>query len=115
MASVDLFRAKLEAFKTCMEDRLRALFEEFKLDRSPSPRRSQHSRSFDHKESPTKKQVMDSSCLCPRLDFPRWEDRDPTGWISCLERYFLYHKTQEASMIDIATIHVGREAAQWYD
>ncbi|RWW64644.1 hypothetical protein BHE74_00028102 [Ensete ventricosum] len=32
-----------------------------------------------------------------------------------MERCFLYHRTQEASTVDIAIIHLGREAAQWYD
>ncbi|RZS16836.1 hypothetical protein BHM03_00048894 [Ensete ventricosum] len=32
------------------------------------------------------------------VDFPRWEDKDLTGWISRTKRYFRYHKTPEASM-----------------
>ncbi|RZS12668.1 hypothetical protein BHM03_00044152 [Ensete ventricosum] len=100
-----------------MEDRLHALFAELRLVRLPSPRRSQYSRSSDHKENPTKKerQAMDPSCPFARVDFPRWEDGDLIGWISRAERYFQYHRTPEASMVNIATIHLGREAAQWYD
>ncbi|RZR71933.1 hypothetical protein BHM03_00008841 [Ensete ventricosum] len=75
MASVDLIGAKLEAFKTRMEDKLRALFAEFRLGRSPSPTRSQQTNSLDRKENPLEKekQATDSSYPCIRVDFPRWE------------------------------------------
>ncbi|RWW46809.1 hypothetical protein BHE74_00047241 [Ensete ventricosum] len=43
---------KLEAFETRMDARLRALFEEFRLGRSPSPRRSQHGANSDCKKNP---------------------------------------------------------------
>ncbi|RRT38304.1 hypothetical protein B296_00049966 [Ensete ventricosum] len=97
-------------------DRLRAVAE-FRLGRSPSPRRSQCGESSDRKENPPEEeeQVTNSSYSRIRVDFPRWEDGDPTGWISCVERYFRYHRTLEASMVDIAAIHLGREDIQWYD
>ncbi|RZS10818.1 hypothetical protein BHM03_00042128 [Ensete ventricosum] len=100
-----------------MKDRLHTLFMEFRLGQSLSLRRSQHSESFDHKEDPTKtkEQVTDSSCLRTRVDFRRWEDGNLTGWISRTEQYFLYNRILEASMVDIAAIHLRREAAQWYN
>ncbi|RZR99526.1 hypothetical protein BHM03_00029084 [Ensete ventricosum] len=49
------------------------------------------------------------------VDFSRWEDEDLTGWISCTERYFRFHKTPEASMVDIVTIHLEGDTIQWYD
>ncbi|RWV94762.1 hypothetical protein GW17_00042670, partial [Ensete ventricosum] len=66
-----------------MEDKLHALFEEFRLDRSESLRRFQHGESSYHKENPTEKgdQAADSSCPCMRVNFPRWKDGDPTEWI----------------------------------
>ncbi|RRT34598.1 hypothetical protein B296_00051275 [Ensete ventricosum] len=51
MASKELIDAKLEALEMHMEDRLRALFVEFRLGRSSSPRRSQRlslTRLHDH-------------------------------------------------------------------
>ncbi|RWV91171.1 hypothetical protein GW17_00046562 [Ensete ventricosum] len=115
MASIDLINDKLEAFETHMEDKLCALFVEFRLGRSPSPRRSQCGRSSDCKENQPEKeeQVTDPSYPCIRVDFPRREDRDMTGWISHAERYFCYHRTLEASMVNITIIHLGREAIQW--
>ncbi|RWW71247.1 hypothetical protein BHE74_00021025 [Ensete ventricosum] len=114
MALVDLISAKLEAFEICMEDRLRALFVKFRLGRSPSMMKSQQGESPDQKENPLEKneQVTDSSCLHTRVDFPQWEDEDLTGWISRAERCFRYHRTPEASMVDVAIIHLGREAIQ---
>ncbi|RZS13760.1 hypothetical protein BHM03_00045390 [Ensete ventricosum] len=81
------------------------------------PRRSQHGGSSDHKENSTKRkrQETDPSCPRTRVDFPRWEDGDLIVWISYVERYFHYHRTPEVSMVDIATIHLGREATKWYD
>ncbi|RWW63202.1 hypothetical protein BHE74_00029632 [Ensete ventricosum] len=46
---------------------------------------------------------------------PSWEDGDLTGWLSHTECYFHYHRTLEASMVDIATIHLEGDAIQWYD
>ncbi|RRT44043.1 hypothetical protein B296_00010920 [Ensete ventricosum] len=49
---------------------------------------------------------MDSTYPCMRVDFPQWEDGDPTRWISRSERYFRYHRTLEASIVSIAAIHL---------
>ncbi|RRT42630.1 hypothetical protein B296_00051303 [Ensete ventricosum] len=38
-----------------------------------------------------------------RVDFPRWEG-DPIGWISSVECYFRFHRTTDASMVEIAAI-----------
>ncbi|RRT63513.1 hypothetical protein B296_00012215 [Ensete ventricosum] len=116
IASEDLIDAKLEAFETCT-NKLYALFVEFKLGRSPRPRRSQDGESSYHKENPPEKeeQATDSSCPRMRVDFPRWEGGDPTRWISRAEQYFCYHKILGASMVDIAIIHLERDAIQLYD
>ncbi|RRT56773.1 hypothetical protein B296_00022149 [Ensete ventricosum] len=117
MASVDLIGAKLEAFETRIKDKLHALFVLFRLGRSPSPRRSQRGESSNQKENPPEKaeQATDSSYPCTRVDFPRWEeDGDPTGWVSLVGRYFRYHRTPEASMVDVVAIHLRREAIQCY-
>ncbi|RWW83455.1 hypothetical protein BHE74_00008074 [Ensete ventricosum] len=50
-----------------------------------------------------------------RVDFPRWEEGDPTGWLSRAECYFRYHRTPMASIVDIATIHLKGDAIQWYN
>ncbi|RWV84847.1 hypothetical protein GW17_00053409 [Ensete ventricosum] len=58
---------------------------------------------------------MDSVQPSMRVDFPRWKEGDPTGWLSCAECYFRYHRTPVASIVDIATIHLEGDAIQWYN
>ncbi|RRT57359.1 hypothetical protein B296_00004195 [Ensete ventricosum] len=53
MTSLGLFEAKLEAFETCMDAKLCALFKEFRLGQSPSPRRSQYGANSDYKKNPS--------------------------------------------------------------
>ncbi|RRT55133.1 hypothetical protein B296_00043857 [Ensete ventricosum] len=108
MALVDLIGAKLEALETCIEDKLHALFAEFILGRSPSPTRSQQSEIPNHKEKPLEKEEckIDLAPTRMRVDFPQWEDGDPTRWLSHVERYFLYHRTPEISMMDITAIYL---------
>ncbi|RWW88170.1 hypothetical protein BHE74_00002963 [Ensete ventricosum] len=78
MASVDLIGAKLETFETCMEDRLCALFIEFRLGRSPSLTRSQQGESPDRKENRLEKEEhkTEPASTPMRVDFHRWEDGD---------------------------------------
>jgi len=41
-----------------------------------------------------------------KLDFPRWDEDDPSGWVKRAERFFHFHGTLEASRVDIASIHL---------
>ncbi|RRT74477.1 hypothetical protein B296_00003555 [Ensete ventricosum] len=50
-----------------------------------------------------------------RVDFPRWEGGDPIGWISCVEQYFRYHRTTDASMVEITAIHLEGDVIQWFN
>ncbi|RWW61924.1 hypothetical protein BHE74_00030982 [Ensete ventricosum] len=50
-----------------------------------------------------------------RVDFPRREEGDLTGWLSYSERYFRYYRTPEASMVDIAVIHLEGDTIQWFE
>ncbi|RRT78940.1 hypothetical protein B296_00004165 [Ensete ventricosum] len=58
-------------------------------------------------ERPPDKEEQASDVMqpCMRVDFPRWEEGDLTGWLLRAERYFHYHRTSEAFMVDIAIIH----------
>ncbi|RRT64912.1 hypothetical protein B296_00041476 [Ensete ventricosum] len=116
MASEELIDAKLEAFEMRMKDKLYALFAEFSLGWPSSPRRSQQGESLDHKEDSQEKgeSTTDPSYPRIRVDFPRWEG-DPIGWISRAKCYFRYHKTPNASMVDIVAIHLEGDTIQWYD
>ncbi|RWV89978.1 hypothetical protein GW17_00047851, partial [Ensete ventricosum] len=109
MTSQGSIDAKLEAFESRVENRLRALFAEFGLGRSPSPTKFQQSVSL---EMPLKKKERATDMRQPRMreDFPRWEEGDLTGWISHAERYFHHHQTPEDSMVDTAVIHLEGDA-----
>ncbi|RRT63040.1 hypothetical protein B296_00039003 [Ensete ventricosum] len=103
MMSEELIDEMLEAFKTRMEDKF-GLLAEFNLGRPSSPRKSQHGESSDRKQNASKRGEHATDSLYPRMriDFPRWEDGHPTGWISHAEYYFRYHRTLDTSMVDIA-------------
>ncbi|RZR74795.1 hypothetical protein BHM03_00043667 [Ensete ventricosum] len=116
MASDNALDARFEDFEARMEDRLRALFHEFRIGRLESPNRSQCRESSDRKENKSENgdQVQDSRYPRMRVEFPRWEDGDPTKWISCAERFY-FQKTPKGSMVDIVVIHLEGDAIQWYD
>ncbi|RRT64013.1 hypothetical protein B296_00021606 [Ensete ventricosum] len=101
MALVDMIGAKLEGFKSRMEDKLRALFIEFRIGRSPCLAKSQQGESSERPPE-TDEQATDSTQPYMRMDFPRWEEGDPTGWLSRTECYFRYHQTPKTSMVNIA-------------
>jgi hypothetical protein len=50
-----------------------------------------------------------------KMDFPRWDEDDPFGWLSRAERFFHFYGTPETSRVEIASIHLKGEAVQWYD
>ncbi|RRT45903.1 hypothetical protein B296_00049237 [Ensete ventricosum] len=116
LASDNALDARFEDFEARMEDRLRALFHEFRIGRLESPNISQCRESSDRKENKSENgdQVQDSRYPRMRVEFPRWEDGDPTKWISCAERSY-FQKTPKGSMVDIIVIHLEGDAIQWYD
>ncbi|RRT70881.1 hypothetical protein B296_00000814 [Ensete ventricosum] len=85
------------AFEDRIEDKLRALFHKFKTGRSESPNKSQRGESFDYKENRSEKcdQGQDTEYLRMRVEFLRWEDGDPTSWISRAERFFRSTRPQK--------------------
>ena len=47
-----------------------------------------------------------------KVEFPRWEDGDPTYCISKAENFFCFHKTQEDSKVEMASIQLDVDAIQ---
>ncbi|RWV90986.1 hypothetical protein GW17_00046764 [Ensete ventricosum] len=84
------------------------------IERSPSPTKFQQGESSERSQE---KEGQASDVMQPRMrvDFPRWEEGGLTGWLSHVERYFRYHRTPEASMVDIVVIHLEGDAIQWYN
>ena len=58
---------------------------------------------------------MDMLQPCMRVDFLRWEEGDPAGWISHIECYFCYYRTLDDAMVEITVIHLDGDAIQWYN
>ena len=119
MASKEVINAKFEAFEARMEDKIWMLFTELRLGRPLSPKKSHQGESFaqSHQARRYDFQERGSSMTnpnypCMRVDFPRWEEGDPIGWISCAERYFQCHKIADASMVKIAAIYLKGVAIQ---
>ncbi|RRT56943.1 hypothetical protein B296_00008245 [Ensete ventricosum] len=117
MASQDPIDAKFEALesqlesrlKSHFEDKLRALFVEFKIGQPPSPIKSQRGESSNR---PPEKEGQPSDVLQPRIrvDFPHWEEGDPDGWILRAEHYFHYYRTPVDAMVEIIVIHLEGDA-----
>ena len=56
-----------------------------------------------------------SSNFCePKLDFPRFNGDDSTGWIYREEQYFSIHITFYVNKIPLASFHLEQEAIQWF-
>ena len=102
-----------------MEDKIRTLFTELRLGRPLSPKKSHQGESSNQSHQARRDDfqerrgsMTDLNYPRMRVDFPRWEEGDPIGWISRAERYFRYHKTVDASMVEIAVIHLEEDAIQ---
>ena len=122
MASREAINAKFEAFEAQMEDKIRMLFTELRLGRPPSPKKSHQGESSNQSHQARRDDFQERGGFMTnfnyprmRVDFPRWEEGDPIGWISRAERYFRYHKTADASMVEIAAIHLEGDTIQWFD
>lgn len=50
----------------------------------------------------------------PKLDFPRFDGSDPTGWIYRAEQYFSLHNTLDNHKVPLASFHLEHEALQWF-
>ena len=49
-----------------------------------------------------------------KLDFPRFNGTDPTGWIYRAEQYFSLHNTFDVNKVPLASFHLEQESLQWY-
>ncbi|RZS14034.1 hypothetical protein BHM03_00045686, partial [Ensete ventricosum] len=92
MASEEAIDAKLEAFENRMEEKMRSLFAEFSIGRPSNLRKLQHRETSDRRDDPQDGYIIsDLNNLYMKVNFPRWEEGDPIGWISRAERYFRFY------------------------
>ncbi|RRT43749.1 hypothetical protein B296_00037924 [Ensete ventricosum] len=117
MASEEAIDVKLEAFENRMEEKMRSLFAEFSIGRPSSPRKSHHGETLDQRDDPQEHRHITSDPNNSRMkvDFPRWEEGDPIGWISRAERYFRFYRTAYATRVEIAAIHLEGDVIQWFN
>ncbi|RRT37301.1 hypothetical protein B296_00029633 [Ensete ventricosum] len=117
MATEEAIDAKLEAFGNRIEEKMRSLFAEFSIGRLSNPRKSQHGETSDWRDDPQEHGdiTSDLNNPCMKVDFPRWEERDPIEWISHTERYFRFYRTADATWVEIATIHLEGDVIQWFN
>ncbi|RWW74011.1 hypothetical protein BHE74_00018072 [Ensete ventricosum] len=71
-----------------------------------SPRKSQQGETSDRRDDPQEHGhiIYDPNNPCTKVDFPRWKEGDPIGWISHAKRYFRFYRTADATRVEIATI-----------
>ncbi|RRT69501.1 hypothetical protein B296_00012450 [Ensete ventricosum] len=98
MAMDDALDVRFKTFEAYIEDRLQELFREFRRSRFEK---------YDHRQ--------DTGYTCKREEFPKWEDGDPIGWISCAKKFFYFHRTPEESIVEIASTQLEGDVIQWYD
>ncbi|RRT46410.1 hypothetical protein B296_00022440 [Ensete ventricosum] len=97
-----------------MKDRFQELLREIRRSRSGSPNKAQHGESSKGSRSEKYDHGQDTGYTRMRVEFPRWEDGDPIGWISCAEFFFNFYRTLEESKVEIASIQLEGDAIQWY-
>ena len=49
-----------------------------------------------------------------RLDFPRFDEDNPTGWIYKVEQFFHYQRTNDNEKVLLASFHLQDDALEWY-
>ncbi|KAG6503289.1 hypothetical protein ZIOFF_035600 [Zingiber officinale] len=50
-----------------------------------------------------------------KVEFPRWENNNPIGWISRAEKYFRFHNTLDNAKVELTSINLEGDVIQWYD
>ena len=98
---------ELAAIKSKLED-LDKKFLGLHLQHSPMNNRSQHESSTDTGFSSF------SNFHRPKLDFPRFNGDDSTGWIYREEQYFSLHNTIDVNEVPLASFHLEHGALQWF-
>ena len=110
----------MEAWEIRIENRLQETLNDFKKSQLESLNKFQQdgsSSSMLNRLGGTGKGPQDGDTHYPRIrvEFPRWEDGDPTSWISRAENFFRFHRTPEESKVEVASIQLDGDAIQWYN
>lgn len=87
---------RLEEIKECTKD----------LDGSTGHSRVSHTNSFGNTGGIQTRTM--------KLEFPRFDGANPTGWLFNAKRYFAYHQVPGAQWLAVASLKVEGEALDWY-
>ena len=49
-----------------------------------------------------------------KIEFPRFNGDDPSGWIHKEEQYFNMHNTFDVTKVPFSSFHLEHEALQWF-
>lgn len=49
-----------------------------------------------------------------RLELPRFDGSDASGWIFCIQEYFDYHNTPDDQRIKVVAFNLEGKASDWY-
>ncbi|RRT74400.1 hypothetical protein B296_00032379 [Ensete ventricosum] len=90
MTTNDALDARFKAFEARIEDRFQELLHEFRKSRSESPNKAHHGKSSKWSRSEKYDNGQDTGYTRMRVEFPRWEDGDPIGYISRAEIFFSF-------------------------
>ncbi|RRT67898.1 hypothetical protein GW17_00005753 [Ensete ventricosum] len=84
----------LKPSKLYIEEKWQEFLNEFRRSLVGSPIKSQLGKSSNTKESRSEKcdHGQDTGYSHMKVEFPRWEDRDPINWISHAKKFFRFHR-----------------------
>ncbi|RZS26574.1 hypothetical protein BHM03_00059931 [Ensete ventricosum] len=98
-----------------MEDRFQELLREIRRSRSESPNKTQHGENSIRSRSEKYDHGQDIGYTHIRVEFLKWKDGNPIGWISHVEIFFCFHRTPKESKVEIASIQLKGDVIQLYD
>ncbi|CAL9132881.1 unnamed protein product [Musa textilis] len=101
----------MEALEIRIDNRLQETLSEFKrslLENFGQLQQGGNSNSMLNRSGDTGRVHREYDSGYPRImvEFPKWEDGDPTSWISRAEKFFRFHRTPEESKVEITSIQL---------
>ena len=115
MTANNSVKAQMEALETRIESQLQETLHDFKkslLEHFSGFQQDGSSSSTLNRSRDTGKGPQDGDTHYSRIrvEFPRWEDGDPTSWISRAEKKFRFHRTLEESKVEVVSIQLDGDA-----
>lgn len=71
-------------------------------------------REINHNHPNSNSNVQPTQRNCAKLDIPRFDGRNPLGWIFKMSQLFDYQNTPEEERITVASFYLDGAALSWY-